>query len=163
MEDLNIPIGRGLILGTKDEYIEGTLFGDKTMCFIIPTGNISVWWSREIEESINIIHKTKVNTSYEVDPTTIAVHFPDMLAKDSDRWLANGEKDLRIFASLSEDGKGGDIIHDNRHRDRRKLFYNGLGFCALCLDIEEPLLQNFTPLFLNNSYYEGFKVIGIQE
>ena len=46
----------------------------------------------------------------EIDPSTLSIHFPDMLASDSDRLLPNGEKDLRVFASLSEDGKGGDIV-----------------------------------------------------
>jgi hypothetical protein len=45
----------------------------------------------------------------EIDPSTLAIHFEDMVANDSDRLLPNGEKDLRIFASLSEDGKGGDL------------------------------------------------------
>ena len=37
---------------------------------------------------------------YEIDPTTLSIHFPDML--DS--------QENKIFASLQEDGKGGDII-----------------------------------------------------
>ncbi len=45
-----------------------------------------------------------------VDKTTLSMHFPDMLAKNSDRLLPNGKEDLRIFASLSEDGKGGDVV-----------------------------------------------------
>ena len=47
---------------------------------------------------------------WRIYPSTLSIHFQDMLASDSDRLLPNGEKDLRIFASLSEDGKGGDII-----------------------------------------------------
>lgn len=35
-----------------------------------------------------------------IDPTTIAINFPDMLCSQGNR----------IFASLSEDGKGGDIL-----------------------------------------------------
>lgn len=46
----------------------------------------------------------------EIDSSTLSIHFPDMIASDSDRLLPNGEKDLCIFASLSEDGKGGDTI-----------------------------------------------------
>ncbi|WP_428739454.1 hypothetical protein [Sulfurimonas sp.] len=40
------------------------------------------------------------STAEEIDPTTLAIHFPDM--KDSEN--------NPIFASLSEDGKGGDIV-----------------------------------------------------
>jgi hypothetical protein len=53
--------------------------------------------------------------SREIDPSTLAIHFPDMLASDSDRLLPNGEKDLRIFASLSDDGKGGDVLDLSGH------------------------------------------------
>lgn len=45
-----------------------------------------------------------------VDPSTLSIHFTNMIALDSDRLLPNGEKDLRVFASLSKDGKGGDIF-----------------------------------------------------
>lgn len=43
---------------------------------------------------------SEVNTSEVIDISTLSIHFPDML--DS--------KGNKIFASLSEDGKGGDII-----------------------------------------------------
>lgn len=45
-----------------------------------------------------------------VDSSTLSIHLPDMLAGSSNRLLPNGEKDLRIFASLNEDGKGGDEV-----------------------------------------------------
>lgn len=35
----------------------------------------------------------------EIDPSTLAIHFPDMIDSEG----------TKIFASLSEDGKGGDI------------------------------------------------------
>lgn len=54
-----------------------------------------------------------VQSTYEIDPCTLSIHFPNMIAKDSKRFLPNGEKDLRIFASLSEDGRGGDILEDS--------------------------------------------------
>lgn len=47
---------------------------------------------------------------YEIKKRTLAIHFPDMLTSDSDRLIPNGEKDLRIFASLSKDGSGSDTI-----------------------------------------------------
>jgi len=59
----------------------------------------------------------------EVDQSTLAIHFPDMLDSEG----------TKIFASLSEDGKGGDICNyiffdgDNHHRkysDTAK--FNGL-------------------------------------
>ena len=38
--------------------------------------------------------------TYKIDLTTISIHFPDMLDSQGNK----------IFASLSEDGKGGDIV-----------------------------------------------------
>ena len=43
--------------------------------------------------------------SYPIDETTLSIHFPDML--DS--------KGNKIFASLQEDGKGGDIMQDDEY------------------------------------------------
>ena len=42
-----------------------------------------------------------------IDPTTLAIHFPDMLDSQGNK----------IFASLSEDGKGGDIIEYNGKKE----------------------------------------------
>jgi len=36
----------------------------------------------------------------EIDPTTLSIHFPDMLDREG----------TKIFASLQEDGKGGDMV-----------------------------------------------------
>ena len=38
-----------------------------------------------------------------IDPTTLAIHFPDMIDSQGNR----------IFASLQDDGKGGDIVEYN--------------------------------------------------
>jgi hypothetical protein len=84
----NIPIYRGLKLGTISEYVVGYLHK-------------------------SAFDRITINDNYcmhDIDPSTLSIHFPDMLASDSDRLLPNGEKDLRMFASLSKDGKGGDIL-----------------------------------------------------
>lgn len=57
-----------------------------------------------------------------IDPSTLSIHFKDMLASDSDRLLQNGEKDLRIFASLSEDGKGGDLLKSHTGKIARLIY-----------------------------------------
>lgn len=44
---------------------------------------------------------------HEIDPTTIAIHFPSMIDSEGNK----------IFASLSEDGKGGDIVSGERYED----------------------------------------------
>ena len=46
----------------------------------------------------------EATATYEkIDPTTLAIHFPDMLDSQGNK----------IFASLSEDWKGGDILDRN--------------------------------------------------
>ena len=90
---LNIPIYRAKKIDS-DEYVIGYYFD----------GFLSI-----IKQYNNII-LTANNERFDIDPLTLSIHFPDMIASDSNRLLPNGEKDLRIFASLSEDGKGGDKI-----------------------------------------------------
>ena len=88
-----------------------------------------------------------------IKSTTLAIHFLDMLANDSDRLLPNGKKDLRIFASLSEDGKGGDLYIEQDNE----------GYI-----IED---KNETDTFIFSSegtipYYKSYntkKIIGIQK
>ena len=48
-----------------------------------------------------LIYNERLEHITEIDKTTLAIHFPDMLDSQGNK----------IFASLSEDGKGGDIIH----------------------------------------------------
>lgn len=86
---LNIPIYRAKKVDS-DEYVVGYYF------------------NAEIEKQ-HIIMKQVASTDYyfmfdndeyEIDPSTLAIHFPNMID-------GQGNK---IFASLSEDGKGGDIL-----------------------------------------------------
>ena len=76
-----IPIYRAKKIDS-DGYIEGYLFKIWEVHYIL--------WGTTNGNPI----KTAVHSS------TLAIHFPDMLDK-------NG---VKIFASLSEDGKGGDIL-----------------------------------------------------
>jgi hypothetical protein len=82
--------------GYSDEYVEGYYVYAK-------------WCNK------HFIHSHNNDNIYEIDPTTISIHHEDMLASDTDRYLPNGEKDLRIFASLEEFGKGGDIVTDGEY------------------------------------------------
>lgn len=81
----------------------------------------------------------KVSEKDEIDPTTLAIHFPDML--DS-----NGNK---IFASLQEDGKGGDIMQDDEYFGIAK--YKD---CQFVVEYEDCI---------DNIDNGNFEVIGIQE
>lgn len=52
-----------------------------------------------VDTKVNIVYQMSTDID-KIDPTTLAIHFPDMLDSQGNK----------IFASLSEDGKGGDII-----------------------------------------------------
>ena len=87
MENLkiNVPIFRARKLDC-DEYVEGYLFKD----------GLDI----RIKVERRFIKIGGIDMPYEpiIDPTTLAIHFPSMISSE-------GKK---IFASLSENGKGGD-------------------------------------------------------
>lgn len=83
-----------------------------------------------------------------IDPTTLAIHFNDMLDSEGNK----------IFASLSEDGKGGTLLeHDD--------YDNGIltSYEANVVVIENGLIcfKNDFPNPLKE--YKNLKIIGIQE
>ena len=92
--------------------------------------------------------------SYPIDETTLSIHFPDML--DS--------KGNKIFASLQEDGKGGDkFLFDNEifiiWFDNQSLKINATNkdnFECNCHDSLQELYD-----FENKCY--DLKIIGIQQ
>jgi len=94
---VQIPIYRAKRIDSE-EWVEGDLVHD---CFE----------SNKLEYYISAIGKG----SDEIDPKTLAIHFPDMLDK-------NGKK---IFASLSEDGIGGDD-YNRWHGKSGWIMYDGL-------------------------------------
>jgi len=81
---VQIPIYRAKKIDS-DEYVQGNLVNDRDGYYIFDV--------RFFPASTMPMEKF-----IEIDPLTLAIHFPDMLDK-------NGNK---IFASLSEDGIGGD-------------------------------------------------------
>ena len=85
---MNIPIFRAKKLDS-DEYVMG-------------------WYSSPIIiEGKTYLSITNKDGEYRIDPTTLSIHFPDMLDRQGNK----------IFASLSEDGKGGDIIEYNGKKE----------------------------------------------
>lgn len=88
---------------------------------------------------------SEVNTAEMIDISTLSIHFPDMLDSQGNK----------IFASLSEDGKGGDI-------------------CDLYLfkNQDKPTRENYTCRYKNQKImfknfnfenYAKIEIIGIQE
>jgi hypothetical protein len=88
---INIPTYRAKLI-RQAGYITGYLVKDKHFSYLIdvrflPCGTLPM------------------SHFVEIDPSTLAINFPDM--KDSN--------DKPIFASLSESGKGGDIVKSYEH------------------------------------------------
>ena len=78
---MNIPVYRAKKLDS-DKYIQGYLLG--------MWGEYFISWG----ETNHVPNKVQI------DPTTLAIHFEDMIDSEGNK----------IFASLSKDGKGGDIV-----------------------------------------------------
>lgn len=101
---INIPIYRAEKTHYKEEYIEGLLSKE------VIGGNeawfITNWGKHRIKKE------------------TLAINFPDM--KDSN--------DKPIFASLSESGKGGDIL-DFSNRQAKCMYVKGSMMIDLYLDL----------------------------
>ena len=130
---MKIPIYRAKRIDS-DEYVEGYL--TRSRCYsglyILPVDfnnddNISGY-----EEEI-----------IEIDTTTVSIHFPNMIDIKGDR----------IFASLQEDGRGGDILFDMEYEYTPS--FDGLKF----------ILQG---LFSQSSFNEfdswkKFAIIGVEE
>ena len=92
---------------------------------------------------LNLKEHEVVQTDYEpIDPSTLAIHFPDMLDSQGNK----------IFASLSEDGKGGDICSPD---GIEVYFYIQDGCTFLKNDEWEKEISRVA--------YNNFKVIGIQQ
>jgi hypothetical protein len=124
----NIPIYRGKKIDS-DEYVEGFLNEAGHIYYDDDKNDKTAYYIMK-----NMITECEVESYFdfygfeEIDPSTLSIHFNDMLASDSDRLLPNGEKDLRMFASLSKDGKGGDIVENTSGE-----YKDGKGNKAICM------------------------------
>ena len=92
----NIPIYRAKKINS-DKYVEGSLIQSR---FIFKDWIDDVWTSFGETRS----NKAEV---YTIDTTTLSIHFPDMIDNQGNK----------IFASLREDGKGGDIVEYNGRQE----------------------------------------------
>jgi len=131
-----IPIYRAKKM-RSDEYVIGLV----SEALQVPNNTIVWMWNKD--------------GKYYIDPSTLAIHFPDML--DSD-----GKK---IFASLSEDGKGGDNIVDNFHNfgdDKIFIVYKDCCFKIVHLFDTKRKGTVRTESYLIKKI-ESLKVIGIQQ
>ena len=140
---MKIPIYRAKKLGTENEYVEGYLEEHNKGDFYIS------------------LMPNKID-AYKIDISTISIHFPNMLAKDSDRYNSSGEKDLRVFASLQLDGKGGDLVgyaegHINYNvAERYVISEDGVLFLR-------DIVPNIKKYTLDKEIASWYKIYGIQQ
>ena len=139
---MNIPIFRakkldsdGYIIG---QYIE-TEFSNEEYCDIEEQETII---KHCIIKDFRTIHDDYEYCNFditEIDIATLAIHFPDMLDSQGNK----------IFASLQEDGKGGDIMQDDEYFGIAK--YKD---CQFVVEYEDCI---------DNIDNGNFEVIGIQQ
>ncbi|MDD5359459.1 MAG: hypothetical protein PHI79_08415 [Sulfurovaceae bacterium] len=141
-----IPICRALIAGTENDYLVGMLSKHQ---HIVMNQLKSEWYE------ITDFYKNKREI---IDESTLAIHFPTMLASDSNRLLPNGEKDLRIFASLSEDGNGGDTLFHALECEIYVTIFNNAKGLRLYEFLDNRKIRNQIFGSISN-----FKITGIQE
>ena len=128
---INLPIFRAKKLDS-DEYVEGGYSDTLFLCMGDIQGHYISY------KKINVVGR-EITLQESIDPTTISIHFPDML--DS--------KGNKIFASLQEDGKGGDIMQDDEYFGIAK--YKD---CQFVVEYEDCI---------DNIDNGNFEVIGIQQ
>ena len=131
---MNIPKYRAKTID-NDEYIIGFL----TSCNY---GQYNDLEEHLIVPFVNFESGFLPNTDFQrIDTTTLSIQLPDMI--DS--------QENRVFASLNEDGKGGDIL---RHEDSGRTFIAKYNLGKIMLDhLEYHLVKDMCKL----------KVIGIQK
>jgi len=135
---MNIPIYRAKKINS-DEYVEGYYYVEQYDYDIHHIGT----------KMIDVEHEGyQFNELYAIDQSTLAIHFPDMI--DS--------KGNKIFASLSKDGKGGDIIH-SIYRDNIIAIWVGYP----CFRMEYKKIDSKFDREFNELSSEEIKVIRIQQ
>lgn len=131
-----IPIYRGLRLGTENMYVQGY--------YIYSEYTNKHFMTQDLVKSQNHSHTGGYSLAhwFEVDPSTLSIHFPDMLDSQGNK----------IFASLSEDGKGGDICSP----DGIEVYFCVQDGCTF-------LKNDEWEKEISRVAYNAFKVIGIQQ
>ena len=105
---MNLPIYRAKKIDS-DEYITGNYIKVQNKYYIYEDGTSDIYLDdEECFEDGSINGEIRIyDLIFEIDPSTLAIHFEDMLDSEGNK----------IFASLSEDGKGGDIVEYNTKKE----------------------------------------------
>jgi len=132
MNSMQIPLYRAKEI-SSDKYVEG---------YVSPQGYKGC-------DGLYIYLEDSLDECYEIDPTTLAIHFKGMLDSEGNK----------IFASLSKDSKSGDIICNIKAPNNfgeMKVFFN-IHRNAVCYDESGGELQYLVDYELKN-----YKIIGIK-
>jgi hypothetical protein len=126
----------------RDGYVEGFLFKSYG-AYYIANDKASKICDSEGGTVLGYDISEEYSDAFEIDPTTLAIHFESMTDIKGDK----------IFASLQEDGKGGDILFDMEYEFT--LIFNGLKFRLEGLECNTEI----------NEYdkFTNFDSIGIQQ
>lgn len=149
MENINVPIFRAR--ATEKIWGGGVEKGDYVIGYFFQE-------AMDYEDGGSFVYPYFIKQGYgdhfqdiEIDPSTLAINFPDMTDSQGNR----------IFASLSSDGKGGDIVEDIT-REYKK------GNKAICQyeskgKFYARRINNFAENWALCWVKRNTKVIGIQE
>lgn len=133
------------------EYVTGFLYQD-LICYIPSDGFKPDEYKKAVDTETWFIMDNLSHTSM-IDTTTLSIHFPDMLDSQGNK----------IFASLQEDGKGGDICLCESGV-KHLLLFNGFSVVGINTDFfgkfKGTIHNGINKNFIKNTNY---KVIGIQE
>ena len=145
MEEINIPLYRAKRIDSEDYVIGSYIAG---LYAIIPNELQAKVINGKIDIDLSEILKMRV-----IDITTLAIHFPKMLDSENNK----------IFASLREDGKGGDLCEiDNGARFGVFIWHK----YAMCIDLKCTKVVDWKSEFKElkpQEYKTRTKVIGIQK
>ena len=131
---MNIPIYRAKKIDS-DEYVEGYYCNVCQLDFIITDDALKTFDA----DNNRVLFGSCESEIVQIDPSTLAIHFEDMLDSQGNK----------IFASLNKDGKGGDIMQDDEYCGIAK--YVDSRFVVEYENVEECLCEG------------NFEVVGIQE
>ena len=114
-------------------------------------GDIYEYTSTDLGKILFIRTRGEYPKTHDIDPSTLAIHFPNMIDK-------NGKK---IFASLSEDGVGGDVmpLHTSVSKGDSVLYFDNESMSIRTLE----LFGNKFTWDTDIDFYSTKEVIGIHK
>lgn len=127
---MNIPIYRAKRINS-DEYVDGLLD------------------EKRQSDGTHLYYRIPV-LGWQIDPSTLSIHFSDMIDSDGNK----------IFASLSEDGKGGDNLFYEDGLEEFVAEFTSNGF-ELYEYLDNKKIKN--RVYQQNVKWHNLKVIGIQQ